>query len=161
MHVRLALPEEAEILWQVRNQAIRYGCKNVYPEEVIAAWTPDSMPESQRVVVQCYPFFVVVTDDEQIVASGFLDLDAGSVEAVFTLPAWQGKGLATMIINAIKHEARARGFTQLTLASTPNACRFYQRQGFIIIKESIYPSSLAGADLPCTDMRCELIHGEA
>jgi len=161
MYVRLALPDEAETLWHVRNQAIRAGCKTVYPPQTIAAWTPDTMPESQRTVIQRYPFFVAVTEDEQIVASGFLNVDAASVEAVFTMPAWQGKGVATMIIGAIKREAQARGLTELTLASTPNACRFYQRMGFTIIKESVYSSSLAGADLPCVDMRCELTPGEA
>lgn len=161
MHVRLAVKEEAEIVWQIRNQAIRYGCKEAYPAKVISAWTPDAMPESQRTVIKRYPFFVAVTDDQQIVATGFLDLDAASVEAVFTLPDWQGRGLATMILQAIKREAAARGFTQLTLSSTPNAWRFYQRQGFSVVKESVYSSSLAGADLPCIEMCCELTSGDA
>lgn len=161
MHVRLAVAEEAETLWHIRNQAIRHGCKGVYPPEVISAWTPDAMPAGQRTVIERYPFYVAVAANEQIVASGFLDLDAATVEAVFTLPCWQGKGAATMIIEAIKREAIARGMTRLTLASTPNAWRFYQRQGFSVVRERLYRSSLAGADLPCVEMCCQLTGGES
>lgn len=66
------------------------------------------------------PFFVVAAPDGRLVATGFLDLSSGSVEAVFTLPQYTGKGLGSQIIEAIKSEARERGFWQLTLSSTPN-----------------------------------------
>lgn len=161
MQVRLAVPDEAETVWQIRNQAIRHGCKTVYSAAVIAAWTPDAMPESQRTVIARYPFYVAVTPAQEIVATGFLDLDSASVEAIFTLPAWQGKGLATQILQAIKHEAQDRGFSQLMLASTPNACGFYQRQGFTVVRESVYSSALAGTGLACVEMQCQLSASEA
>lgn len=44
MPVRLASPDEAEILWEIRNQAIRHGCKNTYGTDIVMAWTPDQMP---------------------------------------------------------------------------------------------------------------------
>lgn len=160
MNIRLAVPEEAEALWRIRNEAIRHGCKTVYDADIIVAWTPDSMPESYRRVIAVNPFYVAVTPENVPVASGFLDLKTGSVEAIFTLPQWSGNGLATAIIAAIKHEARSRGFKRLTLAATPNACSFYQRQGFAIERENLYHSSLARADLRCVDMVCSLMPGE-
>src|SRR5471030_251557 len=59
MPVRLASPDEAEKLWEIRNQAIRHGCKNTYDEQVILAWTPDLMPPGYRTAVASNPFFVV------------------------------------------------------------------------------------------------------
>lgn len=41
MKIRLAVPVEAEECWNIRNQAIRYGCKSSYDDAVIAAWTPE------------------------------------------------------------------------------------------------------------------------
>lgn len=46
MQVRRAVPEEAETLWDIRNQAIRYGCRESYEETAIRNWTPDTMPEA-------------------------------------------------------------------------------------------------------------------
>ncbi len=40
MKIRLAVPVEAEECWNIRNQAIRYGCKSSYDDAVIAA--PDT-----------------------------------------------------------------------------------------------------------------------
>ncbi|MEQ4452286.1 GNAT family N-acetyltransferase [Kosakonia sp. YIM B13605] len=152
MQLRQARPEEAEVIWQIRNQAIRHGCKGVYEDQVIAAWTPDKMPESQRTMITNNPFYVATTVDDKPVATGFLDLANASVEAIFTLPEWEGKGLATQIIEAIKQEATKRGLVRITLASTPNACTFYQKQGFVILRESLYPSALARAELRCIEM---------
>ncbi|CAM3588625.1 GNAT family N-acetyltransferase [Rahnella victoriana] len=157
MPVRLASPDEAEILWEIRNQAIRHGCKNTYGADIVMAWTPEQMPAGYRKAIAENPFFVAqVHGLDTPVATGFLDLKNGSVEAIFTLPEYEGKGLATQILAAIKAEAKSRGFTALTLASTPNAFEFYKKNGFCLVKESLYRSEMANADLRCMDMRCEL-----
>ena len=156
MRVRRARPDEAEQCWLVRNLAIRDGCRNSYKPEILQAWTPDGMPESYREVIRSNPFFVIEGPDSRPVATGFLDLSSGSVEAIFTLPEHAGKGLAGKIIEAIKGEARQRGFTRLTLASTPNAQTFYERHGFSFVQENIYHSRLAQAELRCIDMAIAL-----
>ncbi|MBW5815587.1 GNAT family N-acetyltransferase [Yersinia kristensenii] len=157
MEVRLASPSEAEQLWWVRNQAIRHGCRNVYDERTLTAWTPDQMPEGYPKAVASNPFFVINDKISQLVVStGFLDLSSGSVEAIFTLPKFEGRGMASRILQAIKQEARGRGFTKLTLASTPNASAFYEKNGFTLLGESFYPSRLAQTNLRCMDMFCYL-----
>lgn len=152
MKIRLALPAEAGECWHIRNQVIRYGCKSCYDDTIIAAWTPESMPESYRDVIIANPFFVVDGPDYRPIAMGFLDLPSGSIEAVFTLPQYTGKGLDGRIIKAIKIEVRELGFEQLTLSSTPNAQSFYEKQGFILVRESMYPSAFAQAELRCMEM---------
>lgn len=155
MKIRLAVPVEAEECWNIRNQAICYGCKNSYDDAVIA-WTPEKMPESYRNVIVANPFFVVDVTDGRLGATGFLDLSSGSVEAVFTLPQYTGKGVGSQIIEAIKSEARERGFEQLTLSSTPNAQPFYEKHGFKFLRESMYSSALAQAELRCMEMSIKL-----
>lgn len=156
MKVRLAMPKEAEECWNIRNQSIRHGCQSSYSAAVIAAWTPEAMPENYRVVITNNPFFVIDGQNSRPVATGYLDLSAGSVEAIFTSPDYIGKGFAGLILEMIKDEARKRGFKQLTLSSTPNAQSFYEKHGFILLRENLYPSSLAQADLRCMDMSIEL-----
>lgn len=101
-------------------------------------------------------FFVVAAPDGRLLATGYLDLSTGSIEAVFTLPQYTGKGLGSQIIEAIKSEARGRGFEQLTLSSTPNAQTFYEKHGFKLMQESMYPSALAQAELRCMEMSINL-----
>ena len=156
MEIRLAQPEEAPAIWRVRNAAIRHGCKGVYGDEVIAAWTPEAMPQGQVAMINENPFYVALSAEGQPLATGFFDVATGSIEAIFTLPEWEGHGLATRIMEALKQEALKRGFCSLRLAATPNACNFYQKRGFTVVRESIYHSKLAGADLLCIEMVCHL-----
>ncbi|MEP9014436.1 GNAT family N-acetyltransferase [Enterobacter roggenkampii] len=152
MTLRKATPQEAETLWNIRNQAIRHGCKTSYDAEVIARW----MPERYRQMVIEYPFYVVEDEKGDVAATGYLDLDTHCLEAIFTLPAASGKGMATRIIEALKHEARSRGITRLTLDATPNAQSFYQKLGFVTLRENYHHSRMAGADLRCFEMAITL-----
>lgn len=156
MKIRLAVPEEAEECWHIRNLAIRGGCKPSYRADIIEAWTPEAMPEHYREAITTNPFFVVEMPDGKLVATGYLDLACGSVEAIFTLPDYFGKGSASLVIKAIKNEAVKRGLTTLTLSSTPNAQTFYEKQGFVFLRESSSPSRLAQTDLRCMDMYIRL-----
>ena len=130
MKIRLAVPEEAEECWNIRNLSIREGCKPSYCASVLEAWTPEAMPEHYRAVITENPFFVVELPDAGLVATGYLDLTEGSVEAIFTLPDYFGKGFASLIIETIKDEAVKRGLKQLILSSTPNAQTFYEKHGY-------------------------------
>ena len=156
MTLRKATPQEAETLWNIRNQAIRHGCTTSYDAEVIARWTPDLMPERYRQMVIEYPFYVVEDEKGDVAATGYLDLDTHCLEAIFTLPAASGKGMATRIIEALKHEARSWGITRLTLDATPNAQSFYQKLGFVTLRENYHHSRMAGADLRCFEMAITL-----
>lgn len=156
MKPRLAHIDETPALWRIRNLAIRHGCREVYSAEIIAAWTPDELPHAYYDAVKNNPFYVIDDAKHGVAATGFLDLQSGSVEAIFTLPACHGKGYASAIMHAIIAEARRRAFSHLTLAATPNASGFYLRHGFSTLREALYPSALAGADLACIEMQLRL-----
>ncbi|AMG65751.1 MULTISPECIES: GNAT family N-acetyltransferase [Providencia] len=156
MEIRLAVPSEAEQLWFIRNNAIRHSCKQSFSHSVIMAWTPDKMPESYRTMVEENPFFVVVNELNIPIATGFLNLKQHSVDAIFTLPEYSGLGAARLIMDRIKQEAKSRHIKQLTLESTPNAERFYQKQGFISQNKGQYYSALAQSYLPCINMTLSL-----
>ncbi|QAV24688.1 GNAT family N-acetyltransferase [Proteus hauseri] len=160
--LRLAEPQEAKRLWYLRNQALRFGCENVYSPTILAAWTPDEMPEGYRKAIIENPFYVIDYEKHHIpVASGFLDLKTGFAEAIFTLPEYMGKGFASLILKQLKSEAKKRGQLQLLLDSTPNAVLFYLRQGFNVLEEREYYSSLTKTNLHCyrmfIDLNTELI----
>ncbi len=156
MKIRLATADEAEHLWSIRNQAIRHGCTTSFDAKTISAWTPDEMPVSYICIVKNNPFFVAVNKNDDPIATGYLNLEADSVEAIFTLPQYTGCGAAGLILDAIKAEAKKRNIKKLVLDSSPNAERFYQKHGFISIKNGSYYSSLAQAELNCIRMEIEL-----
>lgn len=156
MQIRLATPKEAKRLWFIRNQAIRHGCKTSYETQTIYNWTPDEMPLSYIKMVESNPFFVAVNEHDDAVSTGFLNLESNSIDAIFTLPEYMGYGAAGLILDAIKAEAKKRKIKTLTLDSSPNAERFYQKHGFTSICHDNYYSALAQVNLACIRMKIEL-----
>ncbi|EMJ5848386.1 GNAT family N-acetyltransferase [Klebsiella aerogenes] len=156
MRVRRAVPDEAPALWNIRNQAIRHGCRQSYGAEVIHAWTPEQMPEGYRHAVADNPFYIVENRLGQPVATGYLDIESLSVEAIFTLPECGGQGCADLIMRAVIAEARRRGLETITLEATPNAAGFYLRHGFVSHGEKSHYSKMANAELRCIAMSLTL-----
>ena len=154
MGIRLAQPVEAEETWKIRNLALRHGCRAVYDADALAAFTPDVMPAGHRRAIEENPFFVFEEEGNgRLAATGFLDLQQRSVEAVFTLPDCEGRGYASAILTTLKQEALQRGIITLTLSSTPNAAGFYLRHGFIRLRDSEYFSARAHRAYACVEMR--------
>lgn len=153
MKIRVANKEDAPGLWQLRNLALRHGCIDVYDPPTLSAFTPEKMPEGMNKVVAENQVFIIDSPEGGVpCACGYLDLMSGNVEAIFTLPEYQGRGLAASIIMAIKQQARQLGMTQLTLSSTPNAQGFYLKQGFSIVSKGKYFSRSVQSDLDCFEM---------
>ncbi len=153
MEIRIANKEDASGLWQLRNRALRHGCVEVYDAATLSAFTPEKMPDGMNKVVADNQVFIIDCPDGNIpCACGYLDMSTGYVEAIFTLPEYQGKGLAASIINAIKQQARGQGIRQLALSSTPNAVGFYLKQGFTIESKGKYFSKSVQSDLDCFEM---------
>lgn len=156
MIIRQAKVSDAENCWRIRNLAIRYGCKNAYTPDEIRDWTPDAMPDVCIKVIRENPYFVIEGPDSKLLATGFLDIEARSVEAIFTLPEYVGLGLATRILCAIKDEANRRGFEQLFLSATPNAQSFYEKHSFKFVEETFTRSGIAKRKLRGIEMVCDL-----
>ncbi len=57
MKIRLAVPEEAEECWNIRNLSIREGCKPSYSAKVLEAGH-EAMPEHYREIITENPFFL-------------------------------------------------------------------------------------------------------
>lgn len=152
MKIRLAQPEEAEQCWKLRNAAIRKGCSDSYDKVIIENWTPEEMPEIYRIEIKNNPFYVAENNEGEIIATGYLDIQRERIEAVFTLPAQMGKGGASAVIQAIRSEAMSRGIKTLTLSATLNGVPFYIKNGFSVIEEKTYYSSLARTDVKCVEM---------
>lgn len=153
MKISIAKKEDAQGLWRLRNQALRYGCCEVFDAKTLQAFTPETMPAGMfKVIEENQVYLIEAPAGDTPCACGYLDLITGNVEAIFTLPAYQGRGLASTIIAAIKQQAKSQGISQLTLSSTPNAVGFYQKQGFSIVSNGKYFSSSAQSYLDCVEM---------
>jgi GNAT superfamily N-acetyltransferase len=89
---------------------------------------------------------LLALDDQQVIGHVALSLltmedpeppPAGTINLwqLFVRPAWQGRGIATWLMEAAASESRQRGFTRMRLwtpQGQSRARRFYEREGWTL-----------------------------
>jgi GNAT superfamily N-acetyltransferase len=84
----------------------------------------------------CY--FLALDDGEVIGTSSYAQFSSNrrrhaGLYGMFVTPRWQGQGVATELLNAVRQQARLGGYRELYLSVNPSMARavaFYQREGF-------------------------------
>ena len=125
-------------LWELRTRAVRSSCASHYPAEVIDTWCASPAPESLPRLVAAGGA-LVAQENGRMLGYAILDLDSGEIDAVFVDPGQQGRGVARRLLAALETMAVARGIGRLFLSASLNAVPFYQRAGFISLREEVYP----------------------
>jgi ribosomal protein S18 acetylase RimI-like enzyme len=60
----------------------------------------------------------------------FLGSDAAGVHGLHVLPAWQGRGVASALLDHVCREAAQAGYANLVLLASSEGQRLYERRGF-------------------------------
>lgn len=147
--IRKATADDAAEAWALRTVAIRHACRGLYADDLLELWTAGEITDDfVAFVVQQ---FYVATVNGAVVGTGFVDLDAGRVDAIFVRPEMMGQGIGRRIVAFCEERARRAGLAMLTLDATLNAAPFYRRCGFVGEKVGIYQSP-RGISLDCIPM---------
>lgn len=125
------------------------GCADDYSPEILKAWTSSEPPEGfcHTINAKCYLAF----EGADVVGFGVLDLDSGTVEALFVHPSHMGRGIGRMVLKHFDDLACKAGLRQLSLDSSLNAVSFYRACGFIGNKLSTHKSQ-TGVTVECIPM---------
>ena len=126
LHIRLALPDEREMLEELERRAsLALG---EYNEQLEANPDAIELPADQiergDVLVAemdggVAGFAVILTDE-----------DKAELDGLFVEPALWRRGIGAALVDAAAHEARRRGLSLMTVVADPAAREFYERCGF-------------------------------
>jgi GNAT superfamily N-acetyltransferase len=135
---RPATQADLPALWELRTRAVRASCAAHYPPAVIDAWCASPAPASLALLVQAGGA-LVSEEQGRPVGYAVLNLDTGEIDAAFVEPASQGRGIALQLLGQLESLARERGLGRLFLSASLNAVAFYERAGFVQLREEMYP----------------------
>ena len=150
MQFRTGTMADVATLWALRTRCVRETCSSHYPPEVIAPWSASPPPvQYARLLGQggC-----VVAEDTQgdLLGFGLFDLEANEVDALFVDPDQGGTGIGQALMQ--RPLAMADQEREVVLSASLNAVPFYQRQGFVSVREEAYPHR-SGVSLASVSMR--------
>lgn len=154
IELRAATCDDLAALWELRTRAIAHACAAHYSDAILAIWLASPVPDSLRQLVASGDGTVAVEDDCML---GYAVLNAvsGEVEGLFVEPAQQGRGIGALLMRAVEAMARTTGPQRLFLSASLNAVPFYQRVGFLIVREEMYPHR-SGVGIPSVYMEKQL-----
>ncbi len=128
MEIRKASRLDAQVAFDIRNQAIMAACPESYELEKLKIWTSGELTEQFTRFVDDYCYLALV--DGEIAATGMLDTQTSKVEAMFVAPKFMGCGVGKALLEFLESLAKKLGIGQLTLDATLNAAPFYRSCGY-------------------------------
>ena len=125
INIRRVNPEEADTLTQIALAAKRHWG---YPERWIEIWTPLLTFSPQY--FESNESWVAASDGSPIAFYTLLQAnEIASIENLWVLPEFMGKGVGKQLFIHAVNIARARGYKALQLEADPNAMGFYEKMG--------------------------------
>lgn len=136
IQIRLFRDEDAKAAAQIFYDAVRQGAAEFYDEAQRAAWAvevPNSEVWGDRLKAQ---ITYVAVSDEQLV--GYMTLaDDGYIDLAFVRPDRIGTGVAKALYDAVQAKAVEFGALRLYSEASFLAKRFFERQGWSVVKQQI------------------------
>ena len=157
MVIRKARNDEAQVILDIRNAAIRVQCVGHYSAAEIEVWANVEVTKQFVEVVENSLY--VASIGGCVVGTGMINLESGKVDAIFVHPSHMRAGIGRQIMLYLEKLALDAGLTQLNLESTLNAAEFYRAQGFVGDAVGKYVSP-RGFSLDCIPMTKNLLKTE-
>jgi len=144
IYVRASARDAQELL-RVRREAVITSGRGIYPDKILLAWAPnitlENIEEQRRLLSDDDRITLVARMGDSIIGLCTLGISEGLVKQCYTLPGFQGMGVAASLMREIEKIAIDKGLKELKLSSSMIALPFYKKIGYIELNEYDYPLS--------------------
>ena len=134
IELRRARSADAPDIWQVRTDAIRSGCRDHYPAELVEGWASAPMPHTFAALIEQEEFAVAVLGSRIVAFAGiWLMLDEAHVTTFAVHPDFRRRSIGERLLLAMLDVAIANGAREATLEvrlSNVAARKLYEKYGF-------------------------------
>jgi ribosomal protein S18 acetylase RimI-like enzyme len=147
--IRQATAADAEAVHKIVLLALRETNARDYPPSVIERLVL-ALPDKVASNLETWCAFVAIVDG-RVVGTG--SLNGQTLTSVYVHPDFQGRGVATRLMDAVENAANAQSQRTLNVQSSVTAKAFYAKRGFKVVREGHFgeePTILMSKDIPRT-----------
>ena len=150
MNIRRGMITDTGRVCRMHKASIRNLCRSHYTADQIEAWAGPKRPEQYEGLIRDL-IVLVVEEGADVVAFGALDGTAADIRALYVAPEFVGRGIGSMVLEALEFEARRSAIPRLSVSATLNSVGFYRARGYASqgASENVLPQ---GTTLPCVRM---------
>ena len=145
--IRRATAADAEVVRKIVLLALRETNARDYPSSVIERLVL-TLPDRVASNLETWCAFVAIVSG-RVVGTG--SLNGQTVSSVYVHPDYQGRGIATKLMDAVEDTAKAQSQATLSVQSSITARPFYAKRGFKIVREGFFgeePTIVMSKDIP-------------
>jgi len=134
--VRNYLPADIEAMIDLFRASVRMVARRDYTHEQVMAWAPDEIDRRSWAARYTSRRAWVAEIDSHV--AGFSDLEPdGHLDMMYAHPAYQGRGVATALLEQFEGAARGLGLARLYTEASITARPFFERRGFQLVTAQI------------------------
>lgn len=149
IHIRQALPSDADAACALLRRAIELGCAADHGGDpaVLSAWLGNKTPQNVQAWCVSPTNYVVVADYDGEVAGIALLNQAGKLALCYVQPALARRGIGRALLAAVEERARCWSIGKIHMHSPASASGFFERLGY----------ANAGKDRACYGLEVDLM----
>jgi len=147
--IREATIADTPAIARVHRSSARGLGRTHYTPEEIETWAGSITPERYLPSIE-ENYVVVAVEQGEIVGWGQLNAEKSEIVAVYVTPARAGAGIGRALLTHLEEVASNLGCRTLSLWSSLNAVRFYQRYGYQVTERSV--DKLSDDEIPAVRM---------
>lgn len=136
--LRPFMPDDAEVLADIFRASIEGLAADDYSQSQIDAWAGAADDEETFEARLGGRLTLVATMEGSSVGFAALE-EPGQIDLLYVHPAVAGRGVGTMLVDALEKLAGARGAKKLTAEVSDNALDFFRRRGFKAMQRNSVP----------------------
>jgi len=134
--VRNYLPADIEAVIDLFRASVGMVARRDYTHEQVMAWAPDEIDRRSWAARYTSRRAWVAEIDSHV--AGFSDLEPdGHLDMMYAHPAYQGRGVATALLEQVEGAARGLGLARLYTEASITARPFFERRGFQLVTAQI------------------------
>jgi len=133
LRIRPYAAADLDALIALFRDTVRTVARRDYSLEQLLAWAPDEVDRAGWALrLAASSTWVAALDDRAV---GFISLGPdGHIDMLYVHAAWQGRGIASALLERLERAARAQGLNGLCTEASITARPFFAHRGFQLIE---------------------------